>query len=139
MDNEYELLKCLDNITEELKRIADFLVASKVVPEKRESTIKKVSAGEKDLIGLENVAGDKKNIPPITSKSAEPKEKDMVLRDIEFKPYEGKSYLVKREDGKVAFIGKSLVKSIDEGLGKITFKPSQWFTLAKIEWKEDKY
>jgi hypothetical protein len=163
IDISHDSVLCdrLDKIAEELKRIADFLVASKSIPEK-ESTKKKVSAGEKERVSkrAHNEGSDLQEATStqLDSKSAEQKKRkvrkvspgfggsvpieddsDMVLRNIEVMPYAGNAYLVKRDDGKVAFIGKSLVRSIDEGLGKVTFKPSKWFTLDKIEWKEDKY
>lgn len=58
-------------------------------------------------------------------------------------PPTGKSYLVRNEEGLIAFIGKSLVRDITGESGDWTFHfttPAlKWFDDSKIEWKEDKY
>jgi len=121
MDNEYELLKCLDNITEELKRIADFLVASKVVPEKRESTIKKKTV-KKVSPGFE---GGATVVESITAPIFRVTQKAVGIKD---------------DEGMIAWIPKKAIENLDkivvEEGDTVELKLASWFTL---EWKEDKY
>lgn len=126
-----ELQDFIDSQVEELKGVFLEPKEEKVVPEK-ESTKKKETRRVSPGFGGSAPVVPETELPYVSE--------DMELRHIRIMPYEGKSYLIKRDsDGKVAFIGKSLVKSIDEKLGILRFKDSKWFTLDKIEWKEDKY
>jgi hypothetical protein len=113
-DNGLEILevcKSIDKLTEELKRIADFLIATKSIPE-RESTKKM------------------EDLPVV---------KDEITTDI-FRITQKAVGIKWESQGLIAWIPKKAIENLDkiviEEGKRVTLKLASWFTL---EWKEDKF